>query len=158
MKILYTDFQQTINKYIFTRWWEARNNCPHNKLHHIPSTIKEQQLGYGKQRKEVILARLRIGHIFIAHSYILKGEDHSVCIPYQKLRPIKHLLIECKAFEIISSRVLQVNNLEKLFSTLQIEDILNFLKENWKSKNRKIPTPILQTKKRLHKPGIHQQA
>ena len=46
-----------------------------NKLHSIKPSLGEWQPNYRIDRKEeVILARLRIGHTFITHSFLLKVE------------------------------------------------------------------------------------
>ena len=44
------------------------------------------------RRKEVILARLRIGHSYITHSYLLKGEEQPECISCNGLLTIEHIL------------------------------------------------------------------
>ena len=46
-----------------------------NKLHSIKPSLGEWQPNYRIDRKkEVTSARLRIGHTFITHSFLLKGE------------------------------------------------------------------------------------
>ena len=56
-----------------------------NKLHPVKPSLGEWQPNYRINRKEeVTLARLRIGHTFITHSFLLKGEDWPLCIPCQE--------------------------------------------------------------------------
>ena len=45
--------------------------------------------------EEVILARLRIGHSYITHSYLLKGGENPQCIPCNASLTIKHILVDC---------------------------------------------------------------
>ena len=66
-KIPYTDLKPTIKKFISDKWQKSWDNQTQNKLHEI-----QEAIGY---RREVILARLRIGHTHITHSHLLKGED-----------------------------------------------------------------------------------
>ena len=61
------------------------NAAVFNKLHSIMPSLGEWQPNYRIDRKEeVTLARLRIGHTFITHSFLLKGEDWPLCIPRQE--------------------------------------------------------------------------
>ena len=56
-------------------------------------SLGEWQANYRIDRKEeVTLARLRIGHIFSTHSFLLKGEDWPLCIPCQEPFSVKHFL------------------------------------------------------------------
>ena len=76
-KIPYTDLKPLINKFILKKWQKSWDDQIQNKLHHIPDTIGEWPAGYRRNRKEVIISRLRIGHIHITHSH-LKREDSPV--------------------------------------------------------------------------------
>ena len=56
------------------------NAAVSNKLHSIKPSLGEWQPNYRIDRKEeVTLARLRTGHTFITHSFLLKGEDWPLC-------------------------------------------------------------------------------
>ena len=71
-------------------------------VHSIKSSLGEWQPDCGIDRKEeVTLARLRIGHTFITYSFLLKGEDWSLCIPCQEPFSVKHFLLDCTDFRII---------------------------------------------------------
>ena len=61
------------------------NAAVFNKLHSIKPLLGEWQPSYRMDRKEeVTFERLRIGHTFITHSFLLKGENWLMCIPCQK--------------------------------------------------------------------------
>ena len=47
-----------------------------------------------KPPREIILARLRIGHTYVTHSYVLKGEE-TKCIPSNEPLTVKHILVDC---------------------------------------------------------------
>ena len=92
--------------------------------------LVEWQPNYRIDRKEeVTLARLRIGHTFITHSFLLKGEDWPLCIPCQEPFSVKHFLLDCTDFRIIRSRFYRVNSLKELFDTVEPVTIFSFLKE-----------------------------
>ena len=62
-KISFSNFEQSINKYILDQWQTSWNNSIGNKLLEIKPTIGEHQSVVRTTRKEgVVLARLRLGH------------------------------------------------------------------------------------------------
>ena len=71
-KIPYTDLKP-LNKFILKKWQKSWDDQTQNKLHHIQDTIGEWPAGYRRNRKEVIISRLCIGHTHITHSHLLKG-------------------------------------------------------------------------------------
>ena len=73
-KIPYTDLKPLINKFILKKWQKSWADQTQNKLHHIQDTICEWLAGYRRNRKEMIISRLCIGHTDITHSHFLKGE------------------------------------------------------------------------------------
>ena len=100
-----------------------------NKLHHIQDNIGEWPAGYRRNKKEVIISRLRIGHTHITHSHPLKGEDSPVCLTCKVPLIVKHTLINCDRFRRICPKHYQTNNLKNLFKNSKPEEILSFLKE-----------------------------
>ena len=72
-KIPYTDLKPLINKFILKRWQRSWDDQTQNKFHHIQDIICEWLAGYRRNRKDVIISRLRIGHTHITHSH-LKGK------------------------------------------------------------------------------------
>ena len=122
--------QPTINTFLYNKWQMSWNAAVFNKLHSIKPSLGEWQLNYRIDRKEeVTLARLRIGHTFITHSFLLKGEDWPLCIPCQEPVSVKHFLLDCTDFRIIRSRFYRVNSLKELFYTVEPVRIFSFLKE-----------------------------
>ena len=62
-KISFSNFKQSINKYISDQWQTSWNNSIGNKLLEIKPTIGENQSVVRTTRKVgVVLARLRLGH------------------------------------------------------------------------------------------------
>ena len=101
-----------------------------NKLHSIKPSLGEWQPNYRiDSKEEVTLARLRIGHTFITHSFLLKGEDWPLCTPCQEPFSVKHFLLDCTDFRFIRSRFYRVSSLKELFDTVEPVRIFSFLKE-----------------------------
>ena len=70
-KIPFSNFKPSINKYILEEWQTSWNNSIGNKLHDIKPTIGEyQSVVRIIRREEVVLARLRLGHTRVTHSYL----------------------------------------------------------------------------------------
>ena len=124
LKIPFTDFKPSINTFVHNKWQMSWNAAVFNKLHSIMPSLGEWQPNYRIDRKEeVTLARLRIGHTFVTHSFLLKGEDWPLCFS------VKHFLLDCTDFRIIRSRFYCVNSLKELFDTVEPVRIFSFLKE-----------------------------
>ena len=81
------------------------------------------------RRKEIMLARLRIGHSYtsITHSYLLKGDEEPQCIPCYAPLTIKH--VDCVDLAPIEQRFFDVDSLTTLFDTVKFESVFDFLKE-----------------------------
>ena len=74
--ISYTDTYQYISQYV--REWDPTVN---NKLHATKPLIGEQPSTYRSVRRdEVVLSRLRLGHSYRTHSFLLKGEPPPECV------------------------------------------------------------------------------
>ena len=76
LKLPYTGFKPAINKYLLNKWQLVWNTVVDSKLRSIKAILGELRPAFRADRKEeVVLARLRISHSFITHSYLLKGEE-----------------------------------------------------------------------------------
>ena len=91
-KIPFSNFKPSINKYILEEWtlW---NNSIGNKLLDIKPTIGEYQSVVRNIRREVVvLARLRLGHTKVTHSYLLQGEEQRQCVGCDTPFTLRHFL------------------------------------------------------------------
>ena len=120
---------------------------PGNKLHEIFPVLKQCVVCPRTNRKEeTVMARLHIGHSFITHSFLLKGEEPPVCIGCDELLTIQHILLTCSDFIEIrkshfTAQSLRIENsaienlciiiimLLLLFQDISPEKIFNFLKD-----------------------------
>ena len=129
-QVPYTDLKCYINHFISNKWQERWSSCANNKLFKIKSTLGVWPPGFRNSRKEeVVLSRLRIGHAYISHSYILRQEDPPECTACQEIYSVRHVLIDCIDLGLIRPRFYTVPDLKTLFDTVSVDRILSFLKE-----------------------------
>ncbi|VEN51906.1 unnamed protein product [Callosobruchus maculatus] len=58
-----------------------------------------------RRREQVVITRLRIGHTFITSSFVLIGEDHTLCEACGIHLTVKHILLECPQYEARRSQL-----------------------------------------------------
>ena len=130
-KVPFSDFKPLINSFIQDVWQRSWNDPSNqeNKLFAIKPNISEWLPGFrSNRREEVVLARLRIGHTHMTHSYLLKGELPE-CIPCNTTLSVKHLLIECTYLAPYTDQYFHADSLKMLFDTVKLESLFDFLKE-----------------------------
>ena len=79
------------------------------------------------RREEIILARLRIGHTYVTHSYLLEGEPK--CIACNEPLTVKHILLDCVDHTPARQKYFDVDSMATLFNTVKLESVFDFLKE-----------------------------
>ena len=128
--IPYTNFKSFINKYILNKWQILWNNSVGNKLFEIKPVIGQSQpVVRNVRQEEVVLARLRIGHTRITHSYLLKREEPPYCFGCDTLFTVRHFLLECGDFSHIRNKYFHVDTIKQLFNDVPIDNVFLFLKE-----------------------------
>ena len=138
-KIPFTDIKRTINIYTKQKWQNYWDNFQNNKLNKIMPQIGKSQKNQTKisRKEEIILSRLRIGHSYITHSYLLKKEEAPYCIPCQKPCTIKHILTECIDLKLIQQKYYLTTNLKQIFYQINPKNLLGYLKEVKYQQNKK---------------------
>ena len=126
--IPFTDFKPNINQYIYQEWQNEWNNQIHNKLHEIQSEVGKTPAYMSNRKHDSIIRRLRIGHTYITHGYLLRGELAPECIPCNETLTVKHISLDCIDFANIRTNFFNVNNLKDLFEKVTSENIINYLK------------------------------
>ena len=115
---------------IFTRWQHLWHNSTSNKLHNIYPTLPINS-NYPKaqltRQEQTLYNRLRIGHTYLTHSYLLKDEDPLICIPCNSLLTVEHILISCIDFDIIRQNFYTASNLKDLFHNIHPKCIISFV-------------------------------
>ena len=129
-KIPFSNFKPSINKYILEIWQTSWNNSIGNKLLEIKPTIGEyQSVVRNIRREEVVLARLRLGHTRVTHSYLLQGEEQPQCVGCDAPFTVRHFLLECGDFAQVRNNCFHVNNMKELFQDIHIDNIMTFLRQ-----------------------------
>ena len=96
----------------------------------IKPTIGEyQSVVRNIRREEVVLARLRLGHTRVTHSYLLQGEEHPQCVGCDAPFTVRHFLLECGDFAQVRNNCFHVNNMKELFQDIHIDSIMTFLRQ-----------------------------
>jgi hypothetical protein len=99
-------------------------------LHEIHSLDGSTPCSYDQHRiEQVVLARCRIGHSRLTHSYLLNNEERSECIPCNSNDLLRRVLIDYVDVADLPETFDNFNNLYDLFTNVAGDTILNFLKE-----------------------------
>ena len=125
----YTDFKSLIREYITSEWesrWAKQDN---NKLHAIQPNLVSAPLTQYKRKECVVLRRCRMGHTYLTHSFLLKGEDPPQCISCQCPLTIQHILLECVEFALVRDTFYSVSSMFDLFNRVSGHNLLEFLRE-----------------------------
>jgi len=97
----YSDFYPLINNYIFTSWQQLWSADTSNKLHSIEPNVKDTKTYRLPRRDECIIHRLRIGHTYFTHGFLLRKEDPPEGIACQLPLTVEHILLNCIDFNFI---------------------------------------------------------
>ena len=128
-QVPYTDLKSHINHFISSKWQERWSSCRDNKLFQIKPTLGEWPGCRRSRKEEVVLSRLRIGHTYFSHSYILRREDPPECTACQEIYSVRHVLIDCIDLGLIRPRFYSVPDMKTLFDTVSVDRIISFVKE-----------------------------
>ena len=104
------------------------NNSIGNKLLEIKPTIGEHQ-SVVRSIREVVLARLHLGHTRFTHSYLQLGEEQPQCVGCDAPFTVRHFLLECGAFAQVRNNCFHVENMKQLFQDIHIDSIMTFLRQ-----------------------------
>ena len=114
-QVPYTDLKSHISFFISRKWQECWSSC-RNKLFQIKPSLCEWPPGCKRScKEEVVLLRLRIGHTYFSHSYILRREDPPECTACQEIYSVRHVLIDCIDLGLIRPRFYSVPDMKTLF-------------------------------------------
>ena len=99
-----------------------------NKFHEIIVKLLDKLLSFCNTRKEdTVLNRLNIGHSYLTHSLILRKEEAPVCVAYNAVITVKHILIECADLLEIRKKYFEGRSWYSLFRIVIPEISFDFL-------------------------------
>ena len=117
--IPFSDLKPRTNKYILELWQSEWDEFPENKLYKIFLVLKECISCPRKNRKEeTVMARLHIGHSFLTHSFLLKGEEPPMCIGCDKHLTTEHILLTCSDYIEMRESHFTAKSLHMLFKDI----------------------------------------
>ena len=130
--IVVSDLGNKINNLLQEEWqqeWESVSDM-NNKLKIILPKLNENHTPKGMTRQDgSICARLRIGHSYLTHCYLLKGEPQPFCVSCNEALIINHLLTNCVEFADIRRKHYSANTLKEVLTSGNYAHVLSFLKE-----------------------------
>ena len=128
LTLLYSDYLSLIRTHVLNEWQSSWSLETENKLHAIEPTVNETKSYVLPRRDEIIIHRLRIGHTFLTHGYLLKRDSPPQCSACQTQLTVEHLLLHCQTWNAIRSNYFTITNLSELFNTVSSRGIVDFIK------------------------------
>src|SRR5687768_2073121 len=129
-QIPHTDLKSKIDAHFIKVWQVRWNSVVFNKLKLIKPNLGFTKLaGLHRQKDESTLHRIRIGHTYLMHSFLLKQEAAQQCMACACYFTMDHILLHCSAFAPSRSKYVSVGSLFELFNIVSASNIVNFLKE-----------------------------
>lgn len=128
LPVPHTDFVALIKSYVDKLWQQSWDTEANNKLHSIQPLIHSLPVYKLPRRDERLIHRLRVGHTYLTHSFVLKKEQPPQCTHCQAPITVQHILIDCTLF--MSQRVQYFNStsLQDLFTNVNPQNIIDFIK------------------------------
>ena len=115
------DYYPLFRSALFHSWNQLWADQTNNKLHKIKSTAAVWGTSIQSQRKhEVLLARLRIGHTRLTHSFLLEGGEIPYCEHCIVPLSVEHLLCECPEFSTHRLRSFGVDGIQRALSLSRV--------------------------------------
>ena len=135
-KVPSEDFKLFIRKFCRAKWQDHWSNLNSNfKLKSIRPSVHPWTSSVGMDRRSsIVLTRLRLGHTFLTHRYLLaSGAERQApqCSTCNVGITVQHLLVECPRY-FNQKRKFDFNNkslVEILGEDSPIENVFKFLKE-----------------------------
>ena len=125
----YSDYNFLIRTHMLNQWQELWNSETQNKLFAVEPTVNIVKSYRLPRRDEIIIHRLRIGHTYLTHGYLLKKESAPECCSCHVQLTVEHILLSCGTLKVIRDKYFSVTSLSELFHRVSPHSILSFIKE-----------------------------
>ncbi|XP_055589528.1 uncharacterized protein LOC129741768 [Uranotaenia lowii] len=94
------EIRKIVKAHFTNRWQMQWHSNLNNKLREVKNTVLPFKAALlGNRRDDVILARLRIGHTLLTHSYLLDRVDRPLCPRCNEVLTVKHIIAMCPQLE-----------------------------------------------------------
>ena len=128
LPVPHTDFVGLIKSHSDKRWQQSWDTEVYNKLHSIQPIIHPQPIYKLPRRDERLLHRLRIGHTYLTHNFLLKREQPPQCTHCQVPLTVQHILLDCTHFNTERVQHFNSTSLHDLFTNVTPRHIIDFIK------------------------------
>ena len=125
----YSDLRCMTRLYCKQLWQEEWSTQTGNKLFQILPDLSDPLPNLASTRKEeTVLTRLHIGHCYVTHSFLLKGDDPPWCFFCDKLFSVRHFLTECADLNEERKRTFNTSILSQIFRECDCVKLFEFLR------------------------------
>jgi len=119
-----------INSLCHKEWQDVRSKQTSNKLFEVKPIIGNTTCpGHLGQRENTIINRLRIGHTRVTCRHLLSGDTPPLCDECNCVLTIKHILLECSAFNDIRKKYFPCSPLSNFFESTDLLRVVSFMKQ-----------------------------
>ena len=130
IKIPYTDLKFVVNQYVKSEMQSHWDLLTLNKLKLIKPRIGQTTFpNIVKRNDETRLHRLRLGHTYLTHRYLLCGEDRPLCVDCQIPLTVEHILINCPSYSVTRQTYFTHSSLHEVFDKVSPTIILKFISD-----------------------------
>ena len=127
----HSDFKCHAHSFIRSRWQQDWDEQTENKLHEVKPCLGPWPPIYDMSRRDqLVMARARIGHSYLTHGFLLRGEEPPMCVSCRDRLTVEHVLVHCTELSDIRDSHYECGSINDLFANTSIHCILNFLKES----------------------------
>ena len=130
-----SDLRRNIREFfddLFQLYWDdiEKNKNKVNKLKRTLPIIKENKIPSSLNRHDLsVFTRLKIGHSYLTHGYLLRSEPQPFCIGCNEPITIEHILTNCIDYSHIRTKHYETTTLEETLTLQNCKNVLAFLKE-----------------------------
>ncbi|GFS24071.1 RNA-directed DNA polymerase from transposon X-element [Elysia marginata] len=134
---IWSDLKLQVNTHLEQLWQTDWDTEVDNKLHEIRPNLK-QILDFDERlnrKQETVVSRLRIGHSWITHGYLLKGQQQPYCTACESPFTVKHILVECADFLLSRQKYFKTTHMQTLFREVKASQISDYLRLKYMAKS-----------------------
>ena len=103
-RVPHHDMKRPIKSYIWRKWqerWSSPHLVNNKKYRKIRESVEMWSSSFQKDRRvEIVLSRLRMGHTWLTHKFILEGGTAPVCAQCAVPLSVEHILVQCVKYQV----------------------------------------------------------
>uniref|UniRef100_A0A0E9X648 RNase H type-1 domain-containing protein n=1 Tax=Anguilla anguilla TaxID=7936 RepID=A0A0E9X648_ANGAN len=125
-----SDLRPCLHAYVINKWQAEWDQCEGNELHEInPEIGKRLVFSFKRRWDQIVFTRCRIGHSRLTHAFLLKGEEPPSCDSCSIPLTVKHILLNCPAFNATRQQFYSESSMKDVFNNVSPEIILDLLSQ-----------------------------